>query len=363
MLVYNNDLIGPRQLRALLIMDIVGVGAFFLPQTVFAYSGVDSWISVIISLFIALIYGGLIGCVCEKGKNDNFVELSVKAFGGYIGRIVPVIFYIKLIITGGLFLRAFSEIIKTNILDNSILFISFIILAVCAYSCTITFQQRGRLAELLLLFFIIPILLVFVVGCFNGELHNIKPILTEGKLGTLKGGFYASFYFMPLELLLLSTEGLKNINVKRNTLYCIAFIGIVLCFVTLVLVMRFGITDLKRQIFPVLEMIYIIELPGAFIERLEAVVMIFLMLGMFFIIHSFLFYSNKLACNIVHIKTHWYTVLGSTILIYCVSCIPKDVISSMDALFTVLKYGGVAFMIILPIALLLCLGGKRLEKN
>lgn len=359
--MYNNDLIGSRQLRAFLIINIVSIGMIFFPQTAVAFSGVDGWIGMVASILFSLFYGMVLCFVLKKSNGLSFIRLCKKRFGNFFCLCMAVFFYLKQIIIGGLMLRVFSEIIKANFFDSSVMWISFVFLAFCVYSTSIDFQRCGRLSEILLLFFIVPVIFVLIIGLLNGSVENVKPVMVENHIGVVKGGFLLSLFFVPLEFLLLSAE---NINIRRLdkvVIQSLIFSTIILSSLIFVLLARFGAEDVRGQVFPVLEMIYSIELPGAFVERLEVVVITFIMIGMFFVIHSFMFFSAKIIDNLADVGQNCFTVVFSALFMYDVASMPLDVTYAIDSLFTVIKYSGIFSLVVLP--LVLSFGGRVLEKD
>lgn len=361
--MYNNDKISSRQLRALLFMDIVGIGVFSLPQIYYGYSGVDGWISALFSGFLAVMVIPLLGFVCEQNEGRNFIQICKNVLGKAVAGFINIVYYIFFIIIGGLFLRLFSEIISLNVYDNSLWLISGVIMVVCAYSCTLSFQQRGRMGEIIMLFFIFPILLVFIIGCINGEINNVKPVMANNCLNAIKGGAWGVVFFLPLEFLSFSAHKLKGIDIKRNAVIAVVPICALLSFITLVPIIRFGIIDVKKQVFPVIEMIYSVELPGAFVERLEVVVITFLMLGMFFVIHSFLFYSNELTYQLFYVIKNKFILIFNGLLVYIISFIPCDLNECIKILFLIVKIQFISFILLLFIISIINKGGKVFEKN
>lgn len=348
--MYNNGTVSSRQLTYMLIPNIVSAAIIFLPATAIDISGRDSWICIGLGTVLAVFSALVIAYVCDNSKDMTLYGICAEKLGIPLSAAISALLYCKLIITSGLFLRIFSQLIKDNIWQGHFGIIAAVFIWVCGYGASLSQEQRGRMASIIFPFVIFPLILVFGVGFFNSDISDIRPVLAESNTNILKCSFFSALYFFPLEFLMLYKN---RPPVKKAALSSVLISGILITFMIFVLISRFGYEDIKRHSFPLLEIIYSTRIPGAFAERLEAAVLTFMVLGMFFVTETFIYYSELVFNSVLNWDKNIYTRVFTCIAVYFISFLPPDIPVCRNIINIVLLWGDTFFLVILPVILAL----------
>lgn len=352
----NNNFISLRQLQVLLILDIFGMGITILPRRVTEIAGQDGWFLILVGLVFALVCLWIINCVARLYPNDNFVEYSCKILGKPLGLIVSCGFILKIILNLAFDVRIFGEIIKETILFNTPFWvIAFIMLLIGSYAGSKGFETRARISEILVFVVFIPLIFVFSIALFDTDFTNLKPVFENITLDTsIKGGYYTFFYFSGIEFILLSYPYLKDKSkIMKSTLLATTLAGIIILLISTLTIARFGKYDIVHQMWPVLEIMDTINLPGSFIERQDALIMSFWIISIFMIVTSGTLFSSLIFKNVVKKGTHTMYIVICFVIVFTISFLPNNIAEIYKYMDLVYIIFGTAYLFVIPLIMLI----------
>lgn len=350
----DNNFITLRQLRLLLILDIFGMGITILPQKAVQFGGQNGWLIILIGLVLSLLLLILINQVAKIYPNDSFVDYTCKILGRPLGILISFGFIIKIMIGVAMEIRIFSEILKEIMLFNTPFWIiSFSMLLLGSYMASKGYEARGRIAEILIFIVFIPLAFVFFISVFDIDFSNLKPFFKEiSTIDALKGGGYMIFYFTGIEFIFLVYPYIKEKEkIQKTTISAIVIVGLIMTVITTITIARFGKYDIMHQMWPVLEIMDTIDLPGSFIERQDALIMTFWIISIFMMVNAGMFFSALIFKDIVKVGTHTTFICICVPIIYFISFLPANitiVYKIMDIFYFTF---GIFYIVILPIVL------------
>ena len=354
MLSLNNK-ISIRQLQALLILDVFGMGVTVVPRVVSEYAEQDGWISVIIGTFLAMLCMFFICSVAEKFPGKSFVEYSSEILTKPVAILISLLFVVKIILDLALQLRFFGEIIKQTMLYNTpfaVVCSSMILLS--AFAASKGYEARARIAEILLPICFIPLIIIFLLATLEIDATNLQPFMVAAPQDLMAGGIHVLFAFSGIEFVLLAYPYLnKPEHAKKEILYAVSAIGILMIFVTLITLARFGALDVKYQMWPVIEMMDSLNLPGSLIERQDALIMSFWIISVFLIINAGLFFSSLLLKDVCSKGKHSSYILLLIPIVFVLSFFPSNMLETYQYMTLLRATFGAGFIIAVPILLLL----------
>ena len=362
----NNNFITIRQLKLLLILDIFGVGITILPQKSVNFGGQNGWAIILVSLLLSLIFLTLINKVASIYPNDNFLGYTSKILGKPLGYLISIGFIIKIIISISMELRVFSEILKEIMLFNTPFWvIALSMLILCSYMASKGYEARGRIAEILIFIVFIPLAFVFLVAIFDIDFSNVKPFFQDMDIkNSLKGSGYILFYFTGIEYIFLVYPYIQEKNkIQKATIKSTITVGIIMTLITFITIARFGKYDISHQMWPVLEIMDTINLPGSFVERQDALIMTFWIISIFMIVNAGIFFSSLILKDVTKCKTHSKCILTLIPIIYIVSLLPNNIASVYKIIDMYYFTFGAFYIIILPIVLYLIIKIRRLKSE
>ena len=350
-----NNKISVRQLQTLLILDIFGMGITFLPRKMAEFAGQDGWLCVFIGAVLACFCAWIISSLAELFPSDDFVTYTSKIVSKPIGIIISIGFIVKIIFSLSMEIRIFSEIVKQTILFNTpVHIISFCMLLLGIYGASKGYEVRGRISEILIFVILIPLFVVFCFVAIGSDYTNLMPFFESDAKELSTGGIFSLFTFSGLEFILLAYPYLNNTkSAKKESIKAVGFIGVIMVLITVITISKFGPFDIKNQIWPVLELMDAVDIPGAFLERQDAVVMSFWIMSIFIIVNAGLFFSALLAKDTIKKgKKLWYIIIAA-VIVFFISLFPDNISEVIELSDKVYMSFGAAYIFVIPLLLLI----------
>ncbi|HWO97703.1 MAG TPA: endospore germination permease [Bacillus sp. (in: firmicutes)] len=249
----------------------------------------DAWLAILTGLAIALVLLCPFACLYYQYPKEPFTVFVSSIAGKTVGTIVAVLYTCYFMYIGARVLRDFSELIIMNLLGGTpLLVISFCMMALIMYSLYLGMEVIGRTGEF---FFFITIFsaviflfLVFISGQTKTE--HLQPFLENGFWPVIKTAFptIATFPFGESIVFLMFFCFANEMN-RRKTIqmgvFGVLFSGLLLCFATLTNILTLGPFLYAQSRFPLLESISRVNI-GNFIQRLDPIAILILIIGGYF---------------------------------------------------------------------------------
>ncbi|MCT4545169.1 MAG: spore germination protein [Vallitalea sp.] len=354
----QNNKISMRQIEILMILNLFSNTSLILPRVASEIAQGDGHFIVIGGAIISLLYAFVITSLVKMFPNQNIVEYSEMIFNKPTGIIIGSIFCLKLIILAGLEIRVFGELVKQTLLrDTPIEIIVICMLLVVVYLTRKGYEARARMAELLIYIIIIPLIIIYLFAIPDIKLYNISPIFVITPTKFLYGSFLMSFAYSGMELLLLSTPFVLKPNRLPKVAYgSIGFVGILNALICMLTIGSFGPLETSRQIWPVMTIMQSIRLPGALIQRQDALMVSFWIMTVFLLINGYLFFAGLLIKKIANLKEQNFLILPLIPIVYLISLMPDNIVETYEWLTFMNRY--VSLLFLLPIPLILLIAAK-----
>lgn len=366
-----NDKISLRQLQALLILDLFGTGIITLPRTTAEIAGQNGWMLILGASILAFFYILILNRLALSFPGLTLVELSQKIVSKPIGLLLCLGIGLRLLLTTGLQLRIFCEIIRQTMLLRTPMWVTGgAMLLTAAFLAWKGFETRGRAAEILIVVMFLPLIAVFILACFHTDFTNLLPVVLPDTKTLATGSFLTLFSFQGLEFFLLIHPFVqKPKQAGKAAGQAIIVIGILMLLTTIITLARFGPEEVKVKLWPVLQMMDTIDIPGSFIERQDIIIMRFWIISTFAGINAGIFLLSLLGSRILEKQNfHHKLVFWMVPLLFIICFFPRNIAQTYDYFHWVTRYFGTLFFLVTPLALYLThklqsKGEKTLEND
>ncbi len=359
----ENDKISIRQLQALLILDLFGTAVVTLPRQTVHAAGNDAWIAVLLGSAIMAVFTLVFTMLGQRYPDKTVVELSQILLSRPVGVLLSLGLVFKIMIGAGLELRIFCEMIGQSMLFRTPIYITALaMLFVCAYVAVVGYECRARTGEILFIFVFVPFLILMLLAIFTADYNNLRPIMIHDGSELMKGAWDTILSFQGLEFLFLVFPYLQRPKqAKKGMLQAGIVIAFFMTLITLLTIAVFGQYSVVNKLFPVLQMMDSLQMPGSFLDRQDIFMLWFWVASIFASISAALFFSTILFERIQ--KNHsiparkWIFII--MIIVYVVAVLPQDIASTYDYMERLKQYGGVFYILVLPVLLLILDSLKR----
>ncbi|KXG76195.1 GerAB/ArcD/ProY family transporter [Thermotalea metallivorans] len=357
----NNDVILSSQLAAILSTTIIGVGILSLPRDVAEGVGPDSWLLILIGSILALIHGLLMYCLVRKFPGETLVEFSQTLLGKVLGKVISFGFCIYLLIFSAVEVRVFGEVTKQYLLFNTpleVLGITLLILAV--YLARSGIEPIARMSEIIFPIATFTAVLIILPLMPELDMSYLKPVLRtpiKKFITTIPAIFFS---YVGIEVLLVFSAFVKDPKKIKNGVFLT--VGLVTFFylsITVITITRFGLEETSHMTTPVLELFKTIDIPGAFVENIEAFIMSIWILSVFMTLAVIYYGASLILSRLLGSKEQNYLVLPLMPIIYFLALIPDNVAQLSEYMEKFSLYMGTFYISLVPIALLVISGFKK----
>ncbi len=326
----KNNKISLIQLQSLIFLEMLGMEAMLLPKI-----GENIYTILIMSiftLFLSIVSGLLF-------KNFSYINLN-----GVIGKIIQLLFSIKISVILGLVLYIFSFFVKQTILENAKIYVISIILILGALYCGfLGIETIGRTAEILLPFISVPLILACCFGAKNTDLANYN---TEFDNIYVWRGLMLSLNVTSVETIILGKDYLNKVNFQIGAIRSIVFGMLFIIGVSTVAYGVYGNIDFNLQSFPTLELIYTSGV-FVFLQRQEEIFICLWIFAAILYLSSHLFFARILFGKAMNIK-NGISSFVIALFIYVISFIPNTLEQALNQFCYINVYGSIFFILAIP---------------
>lgn len=346
----------PFQLFALIILFELG-SAIVISLGIEAKQ--DAWIAILLGLTGSILLYFIYYYLFRQYPNLTLIEYLEKILGKYLGWFVGFLYSLYFIYIASRVLRDFEDLALTAILPETPVFVvGLLMILTIVYVVYAGIEVLARTGEF---YFLIFLLIGFVVNSLfvvSGEIEvkNFLPILGEGWMPVLTTAFPTVLTF-PFGEIIVFTMLLPLLNDKKSALK-VGIIGLVISgflivFSTMMNIAVLGVDIVERSTFPLLSAIGKIRI-GEFLERLDALAVVSLIVGLFFKISIFLYAGVVSVSHLFKVKKYQSILLPISIIVLVSSISIAENFSEhlKEGLEVVIYYLHLPFQVYIPVLLL-----------
>ena len=350
------DRINTRQLQALLVLNLFGMAAIYLPGIAVEAAERDGWVGVGLASVFAVLGCYLICSLAVIFRGMSFHDIACLLLSRPLGKLVCIILALRAIAALGLELRIFGEVIRSELLPFTPFWIvGSVMILLGGLAAFLGYGTRARIAEILVFVAFAPFLLNIGLAAFSVDFSNLTPVLESHPQDILAGVFESGFAFFPIVNLLAAVPFVVNFDNKarRRTVWAVVFAGALLTATTVLVLARLKASGAAAQNWPLLEMFFTVELPGAFMERQNALVISFWILTVFIGAGAGLFLGAHLFKEALSKGRRNFYLIFVMPAVLVLSLLPENASRAVELARMLYRITGPGLMLILPFVMLL----------
>ncbi|USP95898.1 spore germination protein [Bacillus vallismortis] len=280
-----------RQLFVMIIIFELGSSLLITPGTI---AGRDAWIAVLLGcaggLFLFYLYQGIYQCYPDFSPKEYMDDM----LGTTLSWIFSFLYILYFAYIAARVLRDFGEMLLTFAYhDTPIIIVNALLIFVSIYAVRKGIEVLARSAELLFgaMYLLGALGLVLLIVSGSVEPQNLKPVLADGVYPIVHSVFTQTMYvpFGEVVLFVMIFPYLSDRKgVKKTGMLAMIISGLV---VTLTVAINISVLDVDltlRSQFPLLSTIQTIKVEE-FLDRLDVLFMLALIIGGFFKVSLYLY--------------------------------------------------------------------------
>lgn len=356
----NNQKISDRQLKKMLVFDMISISILIIPYIAVSGAGRDGLLAILAGSAAAVCYGLLILYFCKQIRQD-YLQYSRQTLGKVLSFVFGLFYLVKLFFSAIFVLTLFTTVIHETILSNTssrIILLSLLVVSV--FYASKMMETRARMVEILYYIVLIPLFLLFLLGLFKVNPANLMPLMT-GRIEPIAATGYAVFLtFSAVELILFATPSVngdqEGSKFRRKVMQAILTTAGFNVLVFIIVVGLLGVTGAAQKPWSTISVMQMIEIPGGFVHRQDAVMLSFWLITIFTITSTLFHYLCRITKSVTGSKKQGMILLLYAVLLYLLTMRPLNLDSLFYYFGKYIAWIGLPQSILLP--LLLIAAGK-----
>lgn len=305
-ILVRNRRINSLQLFCLIVLFNLGTA---IVVNLGASAKQDAWLAILLSAIPGILLFLVYNSLHKLYPNLPLTGYAREIAGKWIGTLLGVIFIMYFIHMAARDLRDYGDLLTTSLFDKTPLFIIHVMMILSmVYILYLGIEVLGRMAEVLfvMIFFLGFLGIVSVLLSGKVNISHLFPILEYGWKPVIITAVPYLFSF-PWTEMLAFTLVLPYLNnsssVKKVGTLAIILSAIILSLTAILNISVLNVDGFTRSNFPLFETIRRVRLME-FIERLDPIVLLTLIIGGFFKIIIF-FYAGIIGISdLFNVKNH-----------------------------------------------------------
>ncbi len=348
---------------------------FELGSAIVIAIGIDAkqgaWLAILLSLSAGMMMFYVYFYLYKQYPDQPLTGYLQHILGKYIGGLVGVLYMLYFFYIAARVLRDFGDLLLSSTLAETPLFvINLLMICTIMYVIYLGIEVLARTGEFYILLLLLLGFVANLLILFSGiiDVKNLLPILGEGWKPIIQTAFPVGFTFPFGEIVVFSML-LPYLNKPKSALRvgltALVVSGLTIAFNTSLNIAVLGVDIASRTTFPLLTSVGKIRV-GEFLERLDALVVITLVIGMFFKIAIFMYAGIIGITKLFNVNNHQHLVfpIGIIILFSSLSIASNFSEHLEEGLNIVPYYLHLPFQIYIPLLLfLLTLIRKKFLKH
>ncbi|MFB6466189.1 GerAB/ArcD/ProY family transporter [Cytobacillus sp. Hz8] len=330
----------------------------------------DAWIAILLGLSGGIFLFHITYQLYKYYPDLPLTGYAQKIAGKVVGRFIGFLYIIYFIYGASRVLRDFGELLTSTIYSHTpLLIINSLMILTIIYTVIKGIEVLARVGELFFIVVYILAILGMLLIIFSKliQVDHLRPILENGWKPVFKV-FLGETLTFPFGEMIIFSMILPNLNkpdnAKKICLSAMILSGINITITSMINIACLGVDLFMRSPFPLLNTVSRIEIAN-FIERLDVLFMLYLIIGGFFKVTIFFYGAVIGASDIFGFKNYRVLSLPIGLLVLFASMMIASNFSEhiKEGLQIVPKYLHWPFQIIIPTLLLLVAFIKKKRKK
>jgi len=328
----------------LAFVAVSGLGFVTMPRVAAEVAGKDAWLAIFLTGAVALAAGWAIMRLNMIFPTVTAVEYSEAVVGRYTSGLFMAGLLIYLLGFAGLSLRAFADVLKMFLLNQTPLEVTTVaMLAVVIYATQHGINTLSRLAGFFGMIVVAAAVFILLLSFQKAEFYRVQPILDNG-IGPIiervprlllfyLPGMTVFFFLVPFQRKpnLLLPAGLTGIS-TATVLFTLASVSAMVVL---------GLESVLSETYPFFTLAKTIAYPGTFLERLEAIYMTVWILSAFLTTLSSYCFANLILVRKFRLRGPRPFPFLLAPVVYVLALLPANDLAALDWVWKVSQLGAV----------------------
>lgn len=355
----HNQRISARQFKRLLTLELFGVTTVLLPGILCETVKRDGITALLGGMVLVFCFGILLKSIAKASGRS--LQEAMKKKSRVLYEVFLFVMLIQMLLMGIWVLTVAAELSRDILMQGTDIRMVIVTFAVVSTRGAIKgMESRGRMAEVLYLFVLLPFLALLTAAAGKVNLDLMPPVLSESPKIILGGSYEVFIVFQGVMLGFFALPYLKKQqffwkNVRRsvllNVLFCLLLLGIAIGI--------FGINGAAAQRWLAVNLMTTPDFPGGLVERLDVLMVTIWIVSLYFFVSGTILHGGKMADRLFRAKREQTGILIVAALVIAGAILVGNREYSYYVYLNYMKYIGVPLVLFVLLLVLFKLRPKK----
>ena len=283
------------QFIALLTVTILSSALLYPPTFIARYAARDAWVAFLLAIAAGMVLAVLINSLAARFPHLSLLQIGERLLGRVAGKLVTASYTFFFILLTAIVIRQFASFMATAFMpETPIEVFGGFILLVSIYPAYQGLEVIGRLSEIILPVIAIFLLTILALMAPEMDLAALRPFLQSEPVSLFRGSLiffaWAGQVFL-LGMLYPYLE--KPAKALPSTLTVLGIVGFFMTAGAVSLEAVFGFPFSERLVYALLTFVRMVNIAGLIFERIDALVILIWISGVFIKITFLLYLSTQ----------------------------------------------------------------------
>lgn len=340
---------------ATIIVTVVGIGIFSYPREIASMVEGDVWLVTIVAGGINLILLKLLVRAVKVNGFQSVTDVIKARFGSMLGGLILIIMCLSTLFSVSLGLRAFIEVVKMYLLTKTPTeFLLVVTILTGVYIVRGGVSTNVKFNEITLWIMFIPAVIIVLFTFKQADYTNILPAFRQEVKSYIYALPVASFAFTGAEVVYMMLPMLRN---KKSAIkgirYSMIFITFFYIVVSITSIAVLTTSQTKQLLWPAIDLIRSIEIPGAFVERWDGVVMSLWIIYFFTTFSNGYTFSAYILSDALPLRDIRLSALIIAPFVYIIALLPTNLTQLYSTINIIAPFNYIINLLIIPLLLIM----------
>jgi len=334
------------------------------PSLLIEVLATSSWYMTLISVATAIVGFTFIYLLLKRFPDKDIVEIYKITFGRFAGPVFSLLLALFLLVIAFASIREFIDVLKVYVMPRSSEnYLVFIFITVAAVLCFYGLESIARISRVCAYSLLAGLGIVLILSYQNYNFDYLFPFWGHGADKVLAYGLMRCSSYGEVIILAVIAPALQGVKyVKKAGYISLGISGILVTSTLFAFAATFPYTTGSELTSIMYELTMQIGF-GRFVQRLDPVFLFVWVISSFIAVSTLLYCSLSIYAKIFDIDDLKPCIMPFFIIAFCLTLIPKDIITViMDYIQNIRSYGWIIFFI-LPLIALITAGIRKKKEG
>ncbi|OMF37963.1 spore gernimation protein [Paenibacillus sp. FSL H8-0548] len=323
----------PRQITviqaaAILFSTIIGVGVLPLPLFAVRVANSGAPLVTLLGMLLGFVGLGIITLLGMRFPNKSIIQYSEDILGKWLALLGNILIIVFFAILTSLTAREFGEVVVTSVLKTTPVEVTVIVMLLLAAITTrndiTTFAYIHVFYTPILL---VPVLLIVALALKNSDLINLQPIWGNATGNMLPGILTIAALFQGSFILTIVIPAMRQPEkAMKASMVGMLFAGGLYITIVAATVSVFGSEEIKKLLWPTLELAKATSLPANILERLDAAFLAVWVTAVFTTLYSSYFLTIHSISKLFRLSDHRMFSFFLLAFVFVMAMLPQNIL-------------------------------------